>query len=69
MGDLLNGELSIIGMKGCEDFTNQVDAYLREWRCRDGEDRTLLYAPNVRVSGPVKVRDLFMKRCVVEMFI
>ncbi|NLM56859.1 MAG: ribose-phosphate pyrophosphokinase [Clostridiales bacterium] len=42
MGDLLNGELSIIGMKGCEDFTRQVDAYLREWRCREGEDRTFI---------------------------
>ncbi|MFY9382293.1 MAG: ribose-phosphate pyrophosphokinase, partial [Eubacteriales bacterium] len=42
MGNLLSGELSIIGMKGCEDFTRQVDVYLREWRCREGEDRTFI---------------------------
>ena len=26
------GELAIIGMRGCEDFTEQVDNYLKEWR-------------------------------------
>ena len=32
MKDSLFGELSVIGMKGCEDFVAQVDAYLKEWR-------------------------------------
>ena len=32
MKESLYGELSVIGMKGCEDFVSQVDAYLQEWR-------------------------------------
>ena len=32
MKESLYGELSVIGMKGCEDFVAQVDAYLQEWR-------------------------------------
>ncbi len=30
MNENLNGELMIIGMRGCEDFVDQVDAYLTE---------------------------------------
>jgi ribose-phosphate pyrophosphokinase len=26
------GQLSIIGMRGCEDFVKEVDRYIREWR-------------------------------------
>ena len=32
MKESLYGELSVIGMKGCEQFAAQVDSYLREWR-------------------------------------
>jgi len=32
MNDSLVGELSVIAMKGCEQFGNQVDYYLKEWR-------------------------------------
>ena len=32
MKESLYGELSVIGMKGCEQFAAQVDAYLKEWR-------------------------------------
>ena len=32
MKESLYGELSVIGMKGCEDFVAEVDAYLQEWR-------------------------------------
>ena len=35
------GELSVIGMKGCEQFAAQVDYYLKEWR-RHGGDETFL---------------------------
>ncbi len=35
------GELAIIGMKGCEDFTEQVDAYLKDWR-RHFSDATFI---------------------------
>ncbi len=37
MGDSLYGELSVIGMRGCEKFVNQVDYYLKEWRSHDEE--------------------------------
>ncbi|MBE6552744.1 MAG: ribose-phosphate pyrophosphokinase [Ruminococcaceae bacterium] len=34
-----SGELVVIGMKGCERFTEQVDNYLKDWRRRGaGED-------------------------------
>lgn len=39
--DNLYGELGVIGMKGCEDFVNEVDRYLREWR-RHGDEKTYL---------------------------
>jgi len=29
------GDLSVIGMKGCEKFVGQVDAYLKDWRTSD----------------------------------
>ena len=35
------GELIVIGMKGCEKFTEQVDNYLKDWRRRgSGEDKS-----------------------------
>ena len=37
------GTLSVIGMKGCEEFAAQVDWYLKEWR-RHGGDHTYLVA-------------------------
>lgn len=41
MKESLYGELSVIGMPGCEQFVSQVDNYLREWR-RHGEDESFL---------------------------
>ncbi len=35
MIDSLYGDLSVIGMRGCEKFVDQVDYYLREWRSHD----------------------------------
>ena len=35
MSDSFYGELSVIGMPGCESFVKQVDYYLREWRKPD----------------------------------
>ncbi|MFA6948069.1 MAG: ribose-phosphate pyrophosphokinase [Eubacteriales bacterium] len=32
MNDSLHGQLSVIGLKGSEDFLAKVDSYLREWR-------------------------------------
>ena len=38
MNDSLVGELSVIAMKGCEQFGNQVDYYLKEWRNSKADD-------------------------------
>ena len=35
-------ELSVIGMKGCEQFASQVDYYLKEWRRHGGEESFLV---------------------------
>ncbi len=32
MYENFNGELKVIGMRGCEKFVSQVDSYLRRWR-------------------------------------
>ncbi|MDY3845988.1 MAG: ribose-phosphate pyrophosphokinase [Eubacteriales bacterium] len=43
MKESLYGDLSVVGMKGCEDFVGQVDAYLKEWRRHDEQsDSTFL---------------------------
>ena len=44
MKDTLYGELSVIGMKGCEDFASQVDSYLKEWRRHDNDGTFLVTA-------------------------
>ena len=41
MRDTLYGELSVIGMRGCEQFISQVDYYLKDWR-NHGGDHTFL---------------------------
>ncbi len=38
------GELSVIGMRGCEEFATQVDYYLKEWRRHGGEESFLVKA-------------------------
>ena len=35
-------ELSVIGMRGCESFTEQVDSYLKDWRRHTSEDTYLV---------------------------
>ncbi|MBR4292270.1 MAG: ribose-phosphate pyrophosphokinase [Clostridia bacterium] len=40
MNEILHGDLSVIGMKGTEDFTRQVDSYLRLWRSKGGASAT-----------------------------
>ena len=42
MKEALYGELSIIGMNGCEQFVSQVDYYLKEWRRHGGEESFLV---------------------------
>ena len=38
MKDVLYGDLSVIGMAGSEQFVQQVDFYLKEWRRHGGEE-------------------------------
>ena len=40
MRELLYGELAVIGMSGCEEFVEQVDRYLNEWRHNDSDEST-----------------------------
>ena len=42
MKDTLYGELSVVGMRGCEDFSLQVDSYLKEWRRHDTDGTFLI---------------------------
>ena len=51
MKDSLYAELSVIGMKGCEDFANQVDFYLKEWRRHDTDGTFLVEAPCPRFGS------------------
>ena len=44
-------ELSVIGMKGCEQFAAQVDYYLREWRRHGGDETFLVHADCPRFSS------------------
>ena len=55
MKDSLYGELSVIGMRGCEDFADQVDSYLKEWRHHDNDGTFLVNASCPRFgSGEAK---------------
>ncbi len=51
MRDSNFGELSVIGMKGCENFIEQVDLYLREWRSHDEESSFITKAENPRFGS------------------
>ena len=42
MKDSLYGELSVIGMRGCESFCEQVDYYLKDWRRHDNDGTFLV---------------------------
>ena len=55
MKDSLYGELSVIGMRGCEDFVSQVDSYLQEWRRHDTDGTFLVESACPRFgSGEAK---------------
>ena len=55
MKEILNGELAVIGMRGCEDFVRQVDSYLCEWRRHDGMTTFIAQADCPRLgSGEAK---------------
>ena len=55
MKEALYGDLSIIGMKGSEDFVSQVDYYLKDWRRHGGDDTYIVEASCPRFgSGEAK---------------
>ena len=55
MKETVYGALSVIGMKGCEEFAAQVDYYLKEWRRHGGEESFLVKAECPRFgSGEAK---------------
>ncbi len=43
MNESQYAELSVIGMRGCEQFASQVDYYLREWRRHGGDEGFLVH--------------------------
>ena len=55
MSGELVGDVSVIGMRGCEDFVAKVDGYLKEWRLCD--DSFIIDAKCPRF-GSVKQRAL-----------
>lgn len=55
MKEITSGELSVIGMRGCEDFVSQVDNYLTEWRRHDQSESYIVRADCPRFgSGEAK---------------
>ena len=44
-------DLSVIGMKGCEEFAARVDYYLKEWRRHGGEETFLVDVDCPRFSS------------------
>ena len=55
MKETVYGALSVIGMRGCEEFAAQVDYYLKEWRRHGGEESFLVKAECPRFgSGEAK---------------
>ena len=42
MKDNQYGELCVIGMRGCESFSDQVDYYLKDWRRHGDSEKTFL---------------------------
>ncbi len=55
MNESQYAELSVIGMKGCEQFVAQVDYYLREWRRHGGDEGFLVHCDCPRFgSGEAK---------------
>ena len=69
MNESLFGELSVIAMKGCEQFGAQVDYYLKEWRGRAKDETFFIKSDCPRfssgegkgiVSESLRGRDLYI---------
>ena len=44
MRESVFAKLSVVGMRGCEDFASQVDYYLKDWRNKSQEETFLVDA-------------------------
>ncbi len=44
MSDSFFGDLSVIGMRGCDKFVDQVDYYLKQWRAHEEKESFVTYA-------------------------
>jgi len=51
MKEALYGELSIIGMNGCEQFVSRVDYYLKEWRRLEKDETFVAHVQCPRFSS------------------
>ena len=67
MNDTLFGELSVIAMKGCEEFGTQVDYYLR-WRAVL-RTRPILSGTNARASARAKQGLIFQSMRGHDLYI
>lgn len=55
------GELSVIGMPGCESFVSHVDHYLREWRYRGDSDKSFIVDVDCPRFGSGEAKGLIHK--------
>ena len=65
MKEALFGELSVIGMRGCEQFVSQVDYYLKEWR-RHGGDESFVVPVECPRFGTGEAKGLLHKSMYVS---
>ena len=74
MKDSLYGELSVIGMRGCEDFTAEVDSFLKEWRRHDNDGTFTVdyesetFVGNFDLKGLEKDSEVIEKRKSVRKY-
>ncbi|MBQ3550498.1 MAG: ribose-phosphate pyrophosphokinase [Clostridia bacterium] len=52
------GDMAIIAMKGCEEFADKVDYYLRQWRGAPNEDSTFVIHPQCPRFGTGEAKGL-----------
>ena len=45
------GELGVIAMRGCEQFVEQVDSYLKTWRRHDDDQNFIMSADTIRFGS------------------
>lgn len=61
MKETLFGELSVIGMRGCEEFVDQVDAYLKDWRRHGNTNETFLVPVTCPRFGTGEAKGMIQK--------